>query len=291
MVPPIKNSDLNQTIKLEDREYARLSNFIMSQFGIKLPPSKKILLQCRLQKRLKQLNHSSFQEYVDYVFSSKGLKEEVTNMIDAVSTNKTDFFREPLHFEFLMNKGLCNYLKETGKSKLSIWSAGCSSGEEPYTIAMVMKEYAATSKQTVDFSILATDISSSVLEHAAVGIYSEEKTRIIPLDYKKRYLLKGKNGYEKKVRVNYDLRTKIEFRKFNLLNTEYHALGKFDIIFCRNVLIYFERDVQQRLLKQFTAVLNPGGLLFLGHSESITGYSLPLKHIQPTIFYKIKQAG
>jgi chemotaxis protein methyltransferase CheR len=287
MVPPLDNLRLNQTLKLEDREYLRLSNFIMSQFGIKLPPNKKILLQCRLQKRLKHLNHASFREYVDFVFSAKGMKEELSNMIDAVSTNKTDFFREPIHFEYILNNGLSDYINKTGKNRLSIWSAGCSSGEEPYTIAMVMKEYGLNSKQSFDFEILATDISGSVLEMASVGIYNEEKIRDIPLDYKRKYLLKGKNGYENKVRINTDLRNKIEFRKFNLLNTEYHPLGKFDIIFCRNVLIYFERELQHRLLKQFTTVLNPGGLLFLGHSESIAGYALPLKHIKPTIFSKI----
>lgn len=287
MAFPNENNGLNQTFRLEEREYLRLSNFIMSQFGIKLPPNKKILLQSRLQKRLKHLNHSSFKEYVDYVFSAKGLKEEVSNMIDAVSTNKTDFFREPVHFDFLKSSGISDYLQETGKNRLSIWSAGCSSGEEPYTIAMVMKEYGLYSKTSFDFNILATDISNSVLEVAAIGIYNEEKTHDIPLEYKRKYLLKGKNGYANKVRINTDLRAKIEFRKYNLLNTEYFPLGKFDIIFCRNVLIYFEREVQQRLLKQFTTVLNPDGYLFLGHSESIAGYSLPLKHLKPTIFKKI----
>jgi chemotaxis protein methyltransferase CheR len=278
-----------QTIQLEELEYNRLSSFIMSQFGIKLPPNKKTLLQCRLQKRLKTLNHNSFKEYVDYVFSTKGLNEEVANMIDAVSTNKTDFFREPVHFDFLMNHGIREYMEQTGKNKLSIWSAGCSSGEEPYTIAMVMKEYAANNQLT-DFNILATDISESVLQHAMVGIYAEEKTRIIPYDYKKKYLLRGKNGYENKVRISTELRSKIDFRKYNLLTTDYAPLGKFDFIFCRNVMIYFQREIQYRLLRQFCKSLNTGGYLFLGHSESITGYTLPLKHIRPTIFLKTNEA-
>lgn len=278
-------TNTNYSICLEDKEYTRLSSFIVSQFGIKLPPNKKTLLQCRLQKRLKTLNHNSFKEYVDYVFSIKGLNEEVSNMIDAVSTNKTDFFREPVHFSFLLDKGIENYFEQTGKNKLSIWSAGCSSGEEPYSIAMLMKEYAVGNHQS-DFNILATDISNSVLQHALVGIYNEEKSRVIPLDYKKKYLLKGKNDYENKVRISSELRSKIDFRKFNLLSADYSHLGKFDIIFCRNVLIYFEREVQHRLLNQFCRSLNTGGYLFLGHSESITGYSLPLKHILPTIFVK-----
>lgn len=272
-------------ITLEDSEYYRLSRFIMSQFGIKLPINKKVMLQGRLQKRLKDLNHRSFKEYVDYVLSSKGLHEEVYNMIDAVSTNKTDFFRESVHFDYLLKQGLKEYLEQTRKSRLSIWSAGCSSGEEPYTLAMVLKEYASTNS-FVDFNILATDISDSVLQHAIVGIYNKEKTEVIPVNYKKKYLLKGKNGYSNKVRINTELRSKIEFRRYNLLASDYGSLGKFDIIFCRNVLIYFERDVQYRILQQFCRSLNPGGYLFLGHSESITGFTLPLEHVKPTIFLK-----
>jgi chemotaxis protein methyltransferase CheR len=203
-----------------------------------------------------------------------------------VSTNKTDFFREPQHFEFLLDQGIEEYLLQTGKNRLSVWSAGCSSGEEPYTLSMVLKE-ASQSGRFFDFNIVATDISESVLQHAVVGIYNEEKTHTIPAHYKKKYLLRGKNSYENKVRISTDLRKKVEFRKYNLLSTDYSALGKFDFIFCRNVMIYFEREVQHRLLKQFCKSLNPGGYLFVGHSESITGFTLPLKHIRPTIFRKI----
>lgn len=276
----------SHSIPLEDKDFVRLSSYIMSQFGIKLPPNKKTLLQCRLQKRLKTLQHNSFSEYADYVFSTRGQQEEVWNMIDAVSTNKTDFFREPLHFEYLLNQGIEDYLKNSGKNKLSVWSAGCSSGEEPYTLAMVLKE-ASLNNRPFEFNILATDISESVLQHALVGIYNVEKTLTIPSEYKKKYLLKGKNAYENKVRISSELRNKVDFRKYNLLSTDFSALGKFDFIFCRNVMIYFEREVQYRLLKQFCKSLNPGGLLFIGHSESITGFSLPLKHVRPTIFTKI----
>jgi|WetSurMetagenome_2_1015567.scaffolds.fasta_scaffold285795_2 chemotaxis protein methyltransferase CheR len=279
---------LKTTFSLEDKDFIRLSSFINHHFGIKLPPNKKTLLQCRLQKRIKLLQLKSFREYTDYVLSSNGLNEEVTHMIDAVSTNKTDFFREPIHFDFLMNQGIKNYLDLTGKRKISVWSAGCSSGEEPYTIAMVFKEYAAT-VSNFDFEITATDIADSVLQHAMLGIYQEEKTEVIPYNYKKKYLLKGKNEFEHKLKVRSELREKIDFRKFNLLSTDYSVLGRFDIIFCRNVLIYFEREVQYRILDQFCRVLNKGGYLFLGHSESINGYALPLQHIKPTIFTKLAQ--
>jgi chemotaxis protein methyltransferase CheR len=229
---------------------------------------------------------NSFKEYTDYVLSSKGINQEVSHMIDAVSTNKTDFFREPIHFEFLMENGLKDYLEKSGKRKLSIWSAGCSSGEEPYTIAMVLKEF-SSANNFIDFNITATDIADSVLQQAILGIYKEEKTQIIPNDYKKKYLLRGINQYKNKMRINSELRDKIDFRKYNLLSSDYSNLGKFDIIFCRNVLIYFEREVQHRILDQFCRILNKGGYLFLGHSESINGFSLPLNHIKTTIFTKI----
>ncbi|HEX2394542.1 MAG TPA: protein-glutamate O-methyltransferase CheR [Bacteroidales bacterium] len=283
-----QDNETNGSYILGDKEFLRLSSFIMSQFGIKLPSNKKMLLQCRLQKRIRALHHKTFKEYVDFVLSAGGQKEEVSKMIDAVSTNKTDFFREPVHFEFLLNEGLDKYLEVSGNKKLSIWSAGCSSGEEPYSIAMTLKEY-ATIRKFVDFNILATDISESVLQHAVVGIYTEDKTQSFPPDYKQKYLLKGKNEYEQKVRISSELRSKIEFRKFNLLSSDFSHLGMFDIVFCRNVLIYFEREVQQRILRLFCKCLKNYGFLFLGHSESITGYnSLPLKHIRPTIYTKVR---
>lgn len=271
--------------KLEEREFVRLSNFIMTNYGIKLPPSKKTLLQCRLQKRLGNLNMENFSQYVKYVFSSKGLIEEVPLMIDAVSTNKTDFFREQVHFDFLYNTGIDDYLQGNRFSKLSVWSAGCSSGEEPYTIAMILKEY-ASQKSSIEFEILATDIASSVLQVGEQGIYDESKAVQVPDEYKKKYLLKGKNDFDKKVKIIQELRSKVQFRKFNLLSTDYSCLGKFDIIFCRNVLIYFERQLQEQLLQRFMRNLKSGGYLFLGHSESITGFNLPLQQIRPTIFVR-----
>jgi chemotaxis protein methyltransferase CheR len=280
-----KPGPINEAISLGENEYKRLSTFIMSHFGIKLPPEKKTLLQCRLQKRLKSLKLYNFREYVEYVFTPEGRQNEISQMIDAVTTNKTDFFREPSHFDFLLENGLFGYLEKTGKKSLSVWSAGCSSGEEPYTLAMIFKEF-ALQYPSFDFNITATDISDSVLQLARVGIYNEEKTNVIPLNYKKKYFLKGKNGYANKVRIIPELQSKIDFRKFNLLESDYATLGKFDIIFCRNVLIYFERQVQNHVLNQFSRSLSDNGLLFLGHSESMAGHELPFRLLVPTIFQK-----
>jgi chemotaxis protein methyltransferase CheR len=275
------------TIHLENDDYIRLSSFIRTNYGIKLPPSKKVLLQCRLQKRLKALNFSNFKQYTDYIFSGEGRQEEISRMIDDVSTNKTDFYREPFHFDFLREGGIRDYLIRTGKNKLNIWSAGCSTGEEPYTIAMEMKTY-MNQDLSFDFSILATDISGRVLNIAAEGIYHESKAKIVPAGHVKKYMLKGKNEYVNHVMVIPELRSKIEFKRYNLLSADFSTLGMFDIILCRNVLIYFERDVQYRILKQFTNCLHMDGYLILGHSESIIGHSLPLQHIRPTIFQKTR---
>jgi len=270
---------------LGDNDFDRLGKFIMSQYGIKMPPQKKAFLQSRLQKRLKELNFTDFAAYIDFVFSSRGRTEELSSMIDSVCTNKTDFFREPVHFDFLLSQGLGDITARTGKKNLAVWSAGCSTGEEPYTIAMLMKEYGKI-HQHIDFRILATDISNSVLQHAEVGIYTDDKTTMIPASYRVKYLQKGKGAYEHKVRVVSDLRSTVTFQQFNLLEKDYSGIGMFDIIFCRNVLIYFEREIQYKILRQFCRHISPGGYLFLGHSESIAGFDLPLAHIKPTIFMK-----
>jgi chemotaxis protein methyltransferase CheR len=277
---------LNRLVSLGDKDFHRLSNYIMSHYGIKLPPAKKTLLQCRLQKRLKAYNMSSFSDYINFVFSSAGQEEELSNMIDEISTNKTDFFREPIHFDFLSQTGLKEYLAKTGKSRLTVWSAGCSSGEEPYTIAMVLREYARL-EHYVDFKITATDISTRVLQMGMQGIYHENKISEIPYALKKEYFQKGKNSYKHHVRVHSDLRRTVDFHHFNLLSSDYTIFGKFDIIFCRNVLIYFERAIQDRILNKLCNQLNSGGYLFLGHSETTMGFTLPLKTIRPSIFNKL----
>jgi chemotaxis protein methyltransferase CheR len=279
-------NSLNSLVSLGDKDFHRLSSFIMSHYGIKLPPAKKTLVQCRLQKRLKAYNMSSFGDYIDFLFSSAGREKELSNMIDEISTNKTDFFREPNHFEFLSQTGLREYLSKTGKRRISAWSAGCSSGEEPYTIAIILKEYARL-EHYIDFTITATDISKRVLQEGMLGIYNEDKISEIPFALKKEYFQKGKNSFKQHVRVNSDIRNTVNFRQFNLLSSDYSIFGSFDIIFCRNVLIYFERAIQYRIIYNLCTQLNPGGYLFLGHSETTMGFTLPLKTIRPSIFNKL----
>ena len=279
-------NNLSRLVSLGDKDFHRLSTFIISNYGIKLPPSKKTLVQCRLQKRLKAYNMISFGDYIDFVFSSAGREEELSNMINEISTNKTDFFREPIHFDFLSRTGLKEYLSKTGKRKISVWSAGCSSGEEPYTIAVILKEYARL-EHNIDFTITATDISTKVLQEGMQGIYHEKKISEIPYSIKKEYFQKGKNSYNQQVRVNADIRKMVNFQHFNLLSSDYTHFGMFDIIFCRNVLIYFERAIQYRIISKLCNQLNSGGYLFLGHSDTTMGFTLPIKTIQPSIFNKL----
>ncbi|MBN1115897.1 MAG: hypothetical protein JXA77_01735 [Bacteroidales bacterium] len=272
--------------ELSQFEFNKLSNFIMTEYGIKMPPEKKIMLQSRLQKRLKALNMNNFKDYIEYLFSPHGMSEEVIHMMDVVSTNKTDFFRESIHFDFMLETALPHAVKNFNTRLIKVWSAGCSSGEEPYTLAITLSEF-IENHHGIDYHILASDISTKMLETAVNAVYKEDRIADIPLVLKKKYFLRSKDKNQKKVRIVSALRNKIEYVRINLLeltpvrNAEYH------FVFCRNVLIYFDRPTQFKILSALSSNLIKGGFLFLGHSESITGLDLPLRPIIPTVFSKI----
>ncbi len=270
--------------QLSVSDFNKLSKFIMNEYGIKMPPEKRIMLQSRLQKRLKVLGMDSFSKYIEYLFSPHGMSEEVIHMMDVVSTNKTDFFRESVHFDFMLSDALPK-LSAHGVKDYKIWSAGCSSGEEPYTIAITMNEYKETAPY-LNYKVTATDISTKVLQQGASGIYAEERIATIPQTIKKKYFLRSKNREDKKVRVIKDLRQKIEFGRLNLLDLTPINNPQYHIIFCRNVLIYFDRPTQFKILNALCSNIVTGGYLFLGHSESITGLDLPIRSLIPTVFIK-----
>lgn len=273
--------------ELSDNEFNTLSSFIYQEYGIKLPPVKKIMLQSRLHKRLKALGLTSFKEYLEYVFSKKGQEEEVIQMMDVVSTNKTDFFREPSHFEFMQQVLLPEISNNFSITKpIKIWSAACSSGEEPYTIAMVMEEYKLQNKN-VDYRILGTDISTKVLQIAYNAVYPMQRVDMIPIQMKKKYFLKSKDDTQQKVRLIPAIRNKVSFNRLNFMDPVFQVKEMYDIIFCRNVLIYFDKETQEKVINKLCAKLVPGGIFFLGHSESLTGINAPLKQIKPTIFTRI----
>src|ERR1035437_8379286 len=256
-------------------DFRRLSSFIYKEYGIKMPEIKKTMLQSRLHKRLRELNMTNYKQYVEYVFSKEGQQTEIIQMMDMVSTNKTDFFREPVHFEYLHSTVLPELLFNNRNRYLKMWSAGCSSGEEPYTIAMSLNEFLIQNQANpFDYSILATDISTRMLQSAVEGIYKEERIETLPLNLKKRYLLRSKDRNRPTIRIIPDLRRKVTFQRLNFMDSSYNVPDNFDIIFCRNVLIYFDRDTQERVINRLATKLKTGGYFFLGHSESITNFDV-----------------
>lgn len=275
---------------MKDRVFQRFSSFIYDSVGIKMPPAKKTMLEGRLQKRLKALGMGSFEEYSDFVFSRKENDSELIHLINAITTNKTDFFREPAHFDFLVKNALPSILsgrREMQREPLRIWSAGCSSGEEPYTLAMVLSEF-SEKKTDVRFSILASDISTKILETARVAIYPEDRTDTIPLSLKKKYLLRNKNPDLSVVRINPQLRSLVSFRRINFMDDDFGIAEKMDVIFCRNVVIYFDKQTQQILMRKFFRQLRPGGYLFIGHSETLNGLDVNFKPVASTVYRKEK---
>jgi chemotaxis protein methyltransferase CheR len=269
--------------------FDKLSSFIYETCGIKMPQTKITMLEARLIKRMRALGFVSFGEYCRFLFSPEGKANELVHMIDAVTTNKTDFFREPQHFDYLVNKAIPDLIKSTGvgiRRTLMAWSAACSSGEEPYTLAMVLEEYA---KKTPGFNsmVLATDISTKMLEKAKDAIYDEERVLPVPIELRRKYFLRSKDPKNKSVRVIPDLRSKVRFRWLNFMNEDFGLREKMDIIFCRNVLIYFDRPTQEKVVDHLCRHLAVGGYLFTGHSETLSGMNLPLEPVANTITRRI----
>jgi len=251
--------------------------------GIKMPVQKKSLLQLRLQKRMKALNISSYDEYCRYLFSSQGKKFETAKLLSVVSTNKTEFFREKAHFDFLLNT-LLKKLCSSHNNSISIWSAGCATGEEVYSIAMTCEEFIRLSGKNLDYRILGTDISEHAILTAKLAIYKAEKAVPVPPDYKKRYLLKSRENQKDLIRVAPQLRQKTKFALVNLVDISMPASYKFDVVFCRNTLIYFNQETQKRTIDNILSYIKKGGYLFIGHSESLFHLGTNIKAVQPTIY-------
>ena len=272
-------------MELTSNEFSRLSGFLHAELGIKLPASKKNMLAGRLGKRLRALAMDSFAAYCDFVFSPAGQEREMVHLLDAVTTNKTDFFREPGHFSYLSETVLPRFLAQ-GKKHLRIWSAACSTGEEPYTLAMVLSEFQRRGTG-ITFDILATDVCTRVLTVARQAIYPMERINPVPQELRKRYLLRGTGENRDLVRLAPEQRTKVRFGRLNFMDQDYRLPGRQHIIFCRNVLIYFDRKTQEAVINRLCRYLEPGGYLFLGHSESIMGYDVPLSQEAPTVHRRL----
>ncbi len=277
----------NHDENISARDYKRLCDLVYAEAGIRLGSEKKTMLEVRIKRRLKALDLGSFALYCEYLFGREGLKEELVPLIDVVTTNKTDFFREPGHFNFLVEKALPELTVDDGGGRpLLIWSAGCSSGEEPYTLAMVLSEYALT-HPGFRFRILATDISTNVLAKAELGVYSKDMVIPVPAPLKKKYLMMSREPGSNQVRVVPELRRLIEFRRLNFMDADYRISEKADAIFCRNVIIYFDRQTQQNVLRKLSQRLVPRGFMFVGHAETLHDMDLPLSPVAPALYRRI----
>jgi chemotaxis protein methyltransferase CheR len=268
-----------EAAELSAAGFARIARFITSELGIKMPQSKVTMVQSRLLRRVRSLQLESVDQYAEYLFAPSH-SEEREHFINAITTNKTDFFRESEHFAYLASVVLPAWNR--GRARFHAWSAGCSSGEEPYTLAMVLAEYSVT-HPGFDFAILATDISTKVLNAACSGIYQESQVLPVPPDLRRKYLLRSRNDNGLS-RVAPALRTKVSFHQLNFMDDAYCVKEMFDVVFFRNVMIYFDRSTQERVINKICRNLAPGGYFFAGHSESLVGMDLPLKAVKASIY-------
>jgi chemotaxis protein methyltransferase CheR len=280
--------------EITDREFDLFRRLVHERTGIALGPHKRHLLRARLGRRLRAFGFATFGEYYDYLVDpDAGGGEEMTAFINAITTNKTDFFRESHHFDYLAGRWAAERRAEahrTGRRRLRLWSAACSSGEEPYTLAMTLTE-AQLVPPTWDTRILASDIDTDMLEQAAAGIYPLERTAPIAPELLRRYFIRHGTGEAAEVRVRPELRSLITVRRINLADPAWPIRARFDVIFCRNALIYFGRALQKNILERLVSLLEPGGLLFLGHAESVYGLIDGLQHLGNTIYAVAGDAG
>lgn len=256
-----------------------------------MPPSKKILLQTRLQKRAYRLGFPSIHEYVEFLFSPRGQNVELDHFAGIVSTHKTELFREPDHFIALRNKILpeiVNKKQLSGNEPLLSWSAASSTGEEVYSMAITMYDFFKTRGNSLPLiKVFGTDISDDIVEFAKKGIYASQALSTVPVEYR-HYFMRSKDPKQQKIRVVPELRKYTEFHRQNLMDTHYNIKMELHIIFCRNVLIYFDRTTQEMILRKLVNQLVPGGFLFIGHSESLSGMNLPVESVQMTIYRKTR---
>jgi len=276
-------------MEMNDKIFHRLTSYIYDEMGIKMGENKRVMLQARLAKRIRIVQLDSFEAYCAYLFSNEGQREELASFIHEVTTNKTDFYREPNHFTYLTEQALPTLFQEGRRCQrrpLRVWSSACSTGEEPYTLAMFLHEYEARN-QGFSYTVLATDISTTVLREAKDAIYDVRKIDPIPAPIRKKYILRSKNKDSQMVRIAPELRARVEFRWTNLKEPKLTAREMMDVIFCRNVIIYFDQPTQELVLNNLCRQLTPGGFIFMGHSENLNGLNVPLVQIAPTIYRRI----
>ncbi len=261
-------------------DFAFIIDLIYERAGIRLHDGKQPLIRARLGKRMRALGISEFSDYCDLLRSREG-EAELTHTVDALTTNFTSFLREEQHFRFLVQEALPAVLTP-GQKQFKVWSAATATGEEPYSLAIYLAEHFPLSAGW-DWQILATDISTKALKHAEAGVYSEDRLTTLPPEWLRRYFQRGEGQWEGYYRVKPTLSSRIRFQQLNLLGN-YPFSGPFQVIFCRNVMIYFDRPTQEQLVNHLHTMLAPGGWLMVGHSESLTGLTSPFKCLKPSIY-------
>lgn len=274
---------------LSTSDFQRIATLIGDHVGIRLPPAKRLMVEGRLRKRVRTLNLASLHAYGDYLFRQDGLEGELPFLINAVTTNKTDFFREAEHFELMQRLLVPDLLSRRAKEHnrlLKVWSAASSTGAEAYTIAMVLADMAAQ-QHNFRFSVLGTDISTDVLEQGRRAVYPAEMVAPVPQGMQSRYLMFARRpGIRPEVRIVPELRRLVQFQRLNLMSKNYAIDRDVDMIFLRNVLIYFDKSDQAAVISRLIEHLRPGGYLLLGHSESMVGTSIAMRQVAPAVFQK-----
>ncbi|MFW6147866.1 MAG: CheR family methyltransferase [Thermodesulfobacteriota bacterium] len=280
---------MQEELVLKDSEFHRLSRYVYETAGIHLHRGKKELVKARLSKILRQRDFQSFGQYYEHVINDS-TGQELTILLDSISTNLTYFFREPDHFKLLTGKVLPDAMERKTASRdmvLRFWSAGCSSGEEAYSIAIAVHE-ALLKVPDWQVKILASDLSTEVLAKADAGIYDEKRLGGVPYELRRRYFQKGNNNWAGYFKVKKEIRQMITFVRLNFME-DFPFVEPFDLIFCRNVMIYFDNPVKERLVGKFFRYLARGGYLFIGHAESLTGIKHGFRYIQPSVYQKLEK--
>lgn len=268
-------------IYIKDSEFKQLTGYMKAKYGINLT-EKRHLIEGRLCNMLEQKGFTNFSDYMEFVFQDVS-GNQMSSLINKLTTNHTFFMREAGHFNYFRDTVL-PYLEVNSRSKdLRIWSAGCSSGEEPYTLAMVMADYFGNNKAMWNTKILATDISVKVLETAEKGMYSAESVNTIPKYWLSKYFNKIDN---ESYQVSKEIRSEVIYRNFNLMNEVFPFKKKFHVIFCRNVMIYFDHKTKMDLINKYYDMTEPGGYLFIGHSESLNKEETRYQYIMPSVYRK-----
>lgn len=275
----------NETKSMSQKTFERFKSYIEGHIGIQIPQAKKVMVESRLLKRLRILKLNSFGDYENYFFSIQGQEDEVPRFTEAITTNKTDFFREVDHFNILQSTVLPHVVNYLDKNEIRLWSAASSSGEEAYTMAMFVEEF-ISENPGYRYKILATDISEKVLNHGHKAVYPLADGAPIPMDFKRKYCLVSKKSDEPTLRIKKHLRDRVMFRQINLTSDSYKIKKIYHVIFLRNVMIYFNKDTQAEILNNLYSHLHDEGYLFLGHSENLPGAEMPFVRVGPSVYKK-----